>query len=58
MSLKSWRDDEDDLELGSTSTIVVLVVTGSFLPGAWPVDPRQNSMRLLVDESKIEVTAM
>jgi hypothetical protein len=58
MSLKSWRDDEDDLELGSTSTIVVLVATGLFLPGAWPVDLRQNSMRLLVDESRIEVTAM
>jgi hypothetical protein len=58
MSLKSWRDDENDLVLGSTSTTVVLVVTGFFLPGAWPVDPRQNSMWLLVDENRIEVTAM
>lgn len=42
------RIGNDGLVLDSNLTTVV--VTGRFLPDAWSVDPRKNSVRLLVDE--------
>ena len=46
------RTGSDDLTLGSILTTVTIVVTGLVPPGAWPVDPRNNSVELLVDDSK------
>jgi hypothetical protein len=38
-------------------TIDALVVTGLFLPGAWPASPQRNSVRLLCSASRVVVAA-
>lgn len=57
MSLRVWRDEScrtgsDLLTLDSIFTAVTVEVTGFFLPGVQPVDPRQNSARMRVDERR------
>jgi hypothetical protein len=60
----AWRGElcrraRDRFALGSVLvfTTDTLVVTGLFLPGAWPASPQRNSVRLLCNASRDVVAA-